>query len=255
MTPKAKGSYFVPKHLEHTTLSYIHFIENSQTSHGNTTWGYAWYALWDIQLYWLKQVVRSVPVLKLLNQLGPDKLGNIPPSLFLFYLHSSVIMPSRGAHRLRYCVFEQNKILFNFMHTWSINMSYSSCWHFNNLYHANSYKYAFGQLISHILTSSTNFLKIFQSNSSAFDSTNFKTVQKLSIDGNWTMPCHLCKTILGKWPWSDRIRRRYLSLWMILKHQVKSLLIVSYSNSEWVCCCCWSIQIWKLMVQNHLRPV
>ena len=30
MTLKAKGSYFEPKHLEQTTLSYVHFIENAQ---------------------------------------------------------------------------------------------------------------------------------------------------------------------------------------------------------------------------------
>ena len=30
MAPKAKGSYFGPKHLEQTTLSHIHFIENAQ---------------------------------------------------------------------------------------------------------------------------------------------------------------------------------------------------------------------------------
>ena len=30
MTPKAEGSYFEPKHLEQTTLSYIHFTENAQ---------------------------------------------------------------------------------------------------------------------------------------------------------------------------------------------------------------------------------
>ena len=30
MIPKAKGLYFVPKHLEQTTLIYIHFIENAQ---------------------------------------------------------------------------------------------------------------------------------------------------------------------------------------------------------------------------------
>ena len=30
VTPKAKGSYFGPKHLEQTNLSYVHFIENAQ---------------------------------------------------------------------------------------------------------------------------------------------------------------------------------------------------------------------------------
>ena len=30
VTPKAKGSYFGPKHLQQTTLSYIHFIDNTQ---------------------------------------------------------------------------------------------------------------------------------------------------------------------------------------------------------------------------------
>ena len=30
MTPLTEGSYFGPKHLEQTTLSHIHFIENSQ---------------------------------------------------------------------------------------------------------------------------------------------------------------------------------------------------------------------------------
>ena len=30
VTPKAKGSYFGPKHLEQITLSDIHFIENAQ---------------------------------------------------------------------------------------------------------------------------------------------------------------------------------------------------------------------------------
>ena len=30
MTPKAEGSHFEPEHLEQTTLSYIHFIENAQ---------------------------------------------------------------------------------------------------------------------------------------------------------------------------------------------------------------------------------
>ena len=29
MTPKAKGSYFGPKHLEQTTLGHTHFIENA----------------------------------------------------------------------------------------------------------------------------------------------------------------------------------------------------------------------------------
>ena len=41
------------------------------------------------------------------------------------------------------------------------NVAYSSRWHFDSLCHINSYNYTFCQLISRILTSSTNFLKIF----------------------------------------------------------------------------------------------
>ena len=41
------------------------------------------------------------------------------------------------------------------------NVAYSSHWHFDNLYHINSYNYTFCQLISCIFTSSTNFLKSF----------------------------------------------------------------------------------------------
>ena len=39
--------------------------------------------------YWLKQVVQSVPVLKLLNWLWPDELGNVPlylPSSFTTFI-------------------------------------------------------------------------------------------------------------------------------------------------------------------------
>ena len=39
------------------------------------------------------------------------------------------------------------------------NVAYPSRWHFDNLYCINGYKYAFCQLISRILTSSTDFLK------------------------------------------------------------------------------------------------
>ena len=41
------------------------------------------------------------------------------------------------------------------------NVAYPSRWHFDNLYGINGYKYTFCQLIGHILTSSTYFLKNF----------------------------------------------------------------------------------------------
>ena len=63
MTPKAEGSYFEPKHLEQTTLSYIHFIENAQAkpTHRavqNITDGYMLssrrrvYLLWNLRYNW-----------------------------------------------------------------------------------------------------------------------------------------------------------------------------------------------------------
>ena len=75
---------------------------------------------------------------------------------------------------------------------WSINVVYSSCWCFNNLYHVNSYKYGFSQLISHIFTSSNNFSKNFSEQFISFWLNVIQNTVEILIMHSAGSPTSLC---------------------------------------------------------------
>ena len=118
------------------------------------------------------------------------------------------------------------------MWLWSINLAYSSWLHYNNFYHVNIYKYAFNK--SHIYKFNQFF--VISEQLIHFWLNKIQNGAKLSIYGSWTMPLvknHIRTIFFVCQDKRDWNKYKYLSLWMILKQYVKSLLIVSYSNSEW----------------------
>ena len=94
MTPQAEGSYFGTQHLEQTTLSYMHFIENPQAKPGQHYWKLL-LKIWDMLLVLLKvsnfwKVVLLEGILT--NQNFEAKNPGMFPSSLLWMLRKTELM-------------------------------------------------------------------------------------------------------------------------------------------------------------------